>query len=100
MKNDWKQKLSSRKLWVAAAGFLSMMILYLGGSHETALRVTELVMAGATVLCYLLGEGISEAVCHMEEGRQETQQEVHTAEREEEHDAGHQTASPKITKKT
>ena len=37
MKIDWKRKLTSRKLWVAVAGFVSGLILAFGGAENTAL---------------------------------------------------------------
>lgn len=36
---DWKKKLSSRKLWVAIAGFVSGCILTFGGSAEIAEKI-------------------------------------------------------------
>ena len=40
MKIDWKRKLTSRKLWIAAAGFVAGLIAAFGGSSETA-RITS-----------------------------------------------------------
>ena len=61
MKNiDWKRKLTSRKLWTAVASFVSMMIVATGGAENTATQVTALIMAGATVVAYIIGEGVSE----------------------------------------
>ena len=43
MKNiDWVRKLTSRKLWTAAASFVSMMIVATGGSESSATQVTAL----------------------------------------------------------
>ena len=36
MKIDWKRKLTSRKLWLAVAGFVTGLILAFNGSAETA----------------------------------------------------------------
>ena len=36
MKIDWIRKLTSRKFWAAIATFVSMMIVALGKSQETA----------------------------------------------------------------
>jgi hypothetical protein len=62
MKNiDWVRKLTSRKLWTAAASFVSMMIVATGGSESSATQVTALIMAGASVIAYIIGEGLTDA---------------------------------------
>ena len=61
MKIDWKRKLTSRKLWVAVAGFASGLILAFGGAENTAQMVTGVIMQGASVLGYLLAEGLTDA---------------------------------------
>lgn len=61
MKIDWIRKLTSRKFWAAIAAFVSMMIVALGKSQETATQVTSLIMAGAAVVAYILGEGLADA---------------------------------------
>ena len=38
-----------------------MMIVALGKSQETATQVTSLIMAGAAVVAYILGEGLADA---------------------------------------
>ena len=60
-KIDWKRKLTSRKFWLALASFISMLIIALGGEQETATQVASLVMAGATVIAYVIGEGLADA---------------------------------------
>ncbi len=61
MKIDWIRKLTSRKFWVAVASFVSLLIIALGGTEETATQITALIMAGATVVAYILGEGLADA---------------------------------------
>lgn len=61
MKIDWKRKLTSRKLWVALAGFVSGLILAFGGRESTAQTVAGVMMQGASVLGYLLAEGLTDA---------------------------------------
>lgn len=62
MKNiNWVRKLTSRKLWTAAASFVSMMIVATGGAENTATQVTALIMAGASVIAYIIGEGLTDA---------------------------------------
>jgi hypothetical protein len=58
---DWKRKLTSRKLWLALAGFITGLILAFNGSAETAETVSGCIMSGASVVGYILGEGLSDA---------------------------------------
>ncbi|GFI12305.1 hypothetical protein IMSAGC007_04787 [Lachnospiraceae bacterium] len=58
---NWVKKLTSRKLWAAVASFVSMMILATGGAENTATQVTALIMAGASVIAYIIGEGLTDA---------------------------------------
>lgn len=60
-KIDWVKKLTSRKLWTAVASFVSMMIVATGGAENTATQVTALIMAGASVVAYVIGEGLTDA---------------------------------------
>ena len=62
MKNiNWVRKLTSRKLWVSVGSFVSMMIVAAGGTENQATQVAALIMAGATVLGYVIGEGLVDA---------------------------------------
>lgn len=58
---NWVRKLTSRKLWTAVASFVSMMIVATGGTENTATQVTALIMAGASVVAYIIGEGLTDA---------------------------------------
>ena len=58
---NWVKKLTSRKLWTAVASFVSMMIVATGGTQNTAAQVTALIMAGASVVAYIIGEGLADA---------------------------------------
>ena len=58
---DWKRKLSSRKLWLAVAGFVSGLILAFGGAESTAAMVSGCILQGAAVIGYLLAEGLTDA---------------------------------------
>ena len=60
MKN-WIRKLTSRKLWTAIASFASMMVVAVGGTDNQAAQVTALIMAGASVVSYIIGEGLTDA---------------------------------------
>ncbi|MDE6915435.1 MAG: hypothetical protein K2P39_01360 [Lachnospiraceae bacterium] len=61
---DWVRKLTSRKLWTAVASFAAMMIVATGGTENTAAQVTALIMAGASVAAYIIGEGLTD-VAHV-----------------------------------
>ena len=60
-KIDWKRKLTSRKFWLSIASFVSMLMVALGQSESTATQVTSLIMAGATVIGYVIGEGLADS---------------------------------------
>ena len=59
-KIDWKRKLTSRKFWISIASFVAMLLVALGHSEEVATQITSLIMAGATVIGYLIGEGLAD----------------------------------------
>ena len=61
MKINWTQKLTSRKLWLAVAAFVSGLILAFGGDESTAQTVSGCIMSAASVLGYLLAEGLVDA---------------------------------------
>ena len=61
MKIDWLRKLTSRKLWLAIASFVSMLLIYFGHAESEASQVAALIMAGASVIGYILGEGLADA---------------------------------------
>lgn len=54
------QKLTSRKLWMAVALFVSGVLTATG--HESdAETIAGLIMQGAAVLAYIIGEGLTDA---------------------------------------
>ena len=60
MKIDWKRKLTSRKWWVATAGFAAGLIVAFGGSAKTADTVSGCILSGAAVVGYIIGEGLAD----------------------------------------
>ena len=60
MKIDWKRKLTSRKFWMALAGFVSGLLIFLGHSESEAAQVASLIMSGASVIAYCIGEGLAD----------------------------------------
>ncbi len=58
---NWKQKLTSRKLWMAVAGFVSMLLIAFGVAETEAAQITAIILAGADVLGYIIAEGLVDA---------------------------------------
>lgn len=61
MRIDWKRKLTSRKLWLAVCGFVTNLIIALGGTEASASQTAAIIMAGASVVAYIIGEGLADA---------------------------------------
>ena len=61
MNINWKRKLTSRKLWVAVAGFVAGLIVAFGGGENTADTVSGCILSGASVVGYIFGEGLTDA---------------------------------------
>lgn len=59
-KIDWKRKLTSRKLWLSVASFVTMLLIFFGKDSSQAEQVASLIMAGATVIGYVIGEGLAD----------------------------------------
>lgn len=59
-KQDLIRKLTSRKLWMAIALFVSGCIVAMGKDKETAEMVSGLIMQGAAVIAYIIGEGLAD----------------------------------------
>lgn len=60
MKIDWKRKLTSRKLWIAIAGFATgVLVLFTAGATEET--ISGCVMALGSVVAYIVGEGLTDA---------------------------------------
>lgn len=60
-KSDIIRKLTSRKLWIALAGLISGLILAFGGDEDTATTVSGVILQLASVIGYLLAEGLTDA---------------------------------------
>jgi hypothetical protein len=59
-KINWRRKLTSRKLWMAVAGFVSGILIFRGHSESEAAQVASLIMSGASVIAYCVGEGLAD----------------------------------------
>lgn len=60
-KIDWVRKLTSRKFWMAVTSFVSMMIVACGGTDSQSTQVSAIIMAGASVVAYVIAEGLTDA---------------------------------------
>lgn len=60
-KEDIIRKLTSRKFWTAVCSFVALIVVAIGHSEGEAAQVTALIMAGASVLAYIIGEGLVDA---------------------------------------
>lgn len=61
MSIDWKRKLTSRKFWVAVADFVVMLLIAFGVAETEVMQISAIIMAGAGVVAYIVGEGLTDA---------------------------------------
>lgn len=61
MKIDWKQKLTSRKFWAAIITFITSVLVAFNVQDLTIEQVTTIVMGGASMIAYIIGEGLVDA---------------------------------------
>lgn len=62
MKNiNWARKLTSRKFWAAVVGFVTPIMTLAQVPDNTAVQVTAIIMAGGTLIAYIIGEGLTDA---------------------------------------
>lgn len=55
-----KRKLTSRKLWIAIANFVTMLIVFINSGDNSPERIYSLIMAGGTMVAYIVGEGFAD----------------------------------------
>jgi len=60
-KKNLIRKLTSRKFWAAIVSFVTCIGVFLGGSSATLERVASLIMAGGTIIAYIIGEGLADS---------------------------------------
>ena len=61
MKINWKQKLTSRKFWAAGITFVTTVLVAFGVPDLTIEQVTAIITAGASMIAYIIGEGLVDA---------------------------------------
>jgi drug/metabolite transporter (DMT)-like permease len=57
---DWKEKLSSRKFWVAVSGLVVGAIALFSPGTDTS-QISGVIMALGSVVAYIVGEGMVDA---------------------------------------
>ena len=53
---NWKEKLTSRKLWAAVAGVVVGLVVAFGGDPESIETIAGSVMSVVTAIAYILAE--------------------------------------------
>ena len=61
MNIDWKRKLTSRKFWSAVVGFVAPLLLAFGVTESDSTQIAAIIMAGGTLIAYIIGEGMVDA---------------------------------------
>lgn len=60
-KIDIKRKLTSRKFWLAFIGLVSGILLAFRVDAETIETISGCIMSAASVIAYIIGEGLTDA---------------------------------------
>lgn len=73
-KKDLVRKLTSRKLWAAVVGFVTTSMMAFGANDNQAAQVAGVIMAGGTLIAYIIGEGLTDAAAAggTDEGKKES----------------------------
>ena len=61
MKINWKQKLTSRKFWAAVVSFVTTILIVLNYSEMEVEQVAGLITATASLIAYIIGDGMVDA---------------------------------------
>jgi uncharacterized membrane protein len=71
MKINWKQKLTSRKFWAAIITFVTSILVAFKVPDLTIEQVTAIIMGGAGMIAYIIGEGLVDAARTNKEGEKD-----------------------------
>ena len=58
---NWKQKLSSRKLWAMVAGLAVSVLVLVGTEPTKAAEISAIILATGSIVSYILGESYVDA---------------------------------------
>lgn len=61
MKINWKQKLTSRKFWMAVTGFVTAILTAFNVESLTIEQVVSIISASSVLIAYIIGEGLVDA---------------------------------------
>lgn len=68
MKNiNWVKKLTSRKFWAAVVGFVTPTMIAAGATDSQVTQVTAIIMGGAVLIAYIIGEGMVDSATATQE---------------------------------
>ena len=71
---DWKAKLTSRKFWAAVVGVVISVMVAFGADSETQDKTVGVITASATLIAYIIGEGLTDSASVKLEIKQAEQQ--------------------------
>ena len=60
-KIDWRRKLTSRKFWMAVAGFVTGVVVFVKSPTSSPEAITSLIMSTGTLIAYIIGEGLADS---------------------------------------
>ena len=60
MKKNLARKFTSRKFWMAVAGFIANILVLAGSNAGMTERITAMIMAGGMIIAYIIGEGFAD----------------------------------------
>lgn len=58
---DVVRKLTSRKFWISVATMVFLIMVYQGADQDQATQIVAIIMAAATAIGYLIGEGLADS---------------------------------------
>lgn len=59
--NTLIRKITSRKFWAAVVNFVTQILIACNVSDSEVAQVAAIIMAGAGVIAYIIGEGLTDA---------------------------------------
>lgn len=62
---NWRDKLTSRKFWMAVIGVVISVMIIFGYSDDEQTKVVGLITATGTLVSYIIGESVTD-VSHKE----------------------------------